>query len=192
MKSKASGLGVMLAVLWLGSVAAAAYTPLDLDTTHSKVGFTAETLLFDVDGEFEDYTVEVDGDPNKPESARIRVTIDAGSIDTKNKKRDDHLRSPDFLDAKSHPKITFTSTSIRKRGNQLVMNGNLTIRGKTKPVSIPLSVVSGKNGAGKDVTTYKGKLTIDRNDFGVGADSVAAKISLEDEVELKLIVVTFR
>ena len=192
MKSKASGFAVMVGVLWLGAVAAAAYTPLNLDTTHSKVGFTAETLLFDVDGEFQDYTVEVDGDPSKPESAKVRVAIDAGSIDTKNKKRDDHLRSPDFLDAKTHPKITFTSTNIRKRGSQLVMNGNLTIRGKTKPVSIPLSVVSGKNGAGKDVTTYKGKLKIDRNDFGVGADSVAAKISLEDEVELKLIVVTFQ
>ena len=71
------------------------------------------------------------------------------------------------------------------------MKGNLTMHGKTKLVSIPFKVAKGKNGAGVDTTTYKGKLTVNRNDFGIGTDSVAAKISLEDEVDLKLLIVTF-
>jgi polyisoprenoid-binding protein YceI len=50
----------------------------------------------------------------------------------------------------------------------------------------------GKNGAGVDTTTYEGKLTIDRNDFGIGTESIAAKISLEDEVDIKLLIVTFQ
>jgi polyisoprenoid-binding protein YceI len=123
--------------------------------------------------------------------AKVKVTIDVASIDTQNQKRDDHLKSPDFFDAKKHPTITFASTSIRKKGSQLIVKGNLTMHGKTKVVTIPFKVAKGKNGAGVDTTTYKGKLTIDRNAFGIGTDSIAAKISLEDEVELKLLLVTF-
>ena len=184
-----SALLALLGIVFVTSTALAA--PLKLDRTHSKVGFTAETLLFDVDGEFGEFTVEVEGDPSKPTVAKVKVTIDVASIDTQNQKRDDHLKSPDFFDAKKHPTITFASTSIRKKGNQLIVKGNLTMHGKTKPVTIPFKVAKGKNGAGVDTTTYKGKLTIDRNAFGIGTDSIAAKISLENEVELKLLLVTF-
>lgn len=184
-----SALLTALGIIFVTSTAFAA--PLKLDRTHSKVSFTAETLLFDVDGEFGEFTVEVEGDPAKPETVKVKITIDVASIDTKNQKRDDHLRSPDFFDAKTHPIITFTSTSIKKKGNQLIVKGKLTMRGKSKEVTIPFKVAKGKNGAGVDTTTYKGKLTIDRNDFGVGTGSIAAKISLEDEVDLKLLVVTF-
>jgi len=182
----------LLALLGIVFVTTTAFAaPLNLDRTHSKVGFTAETLLFDVDGQFGEYTVEVEGDKSKPATAKIKVTLQVASIDTQNQKRDDHLRSPDFFDAEKHPTITFASTSIRPKGNQLIVKGNLTMRGTTKPVTIPFKVAKGKNGAGVDTTTYKGKVTIDRNDFGVGSDSIAAKISLEDEVDLKLLVVTF-
>jgi polyisoprenoid-binding protein YceI len=184
-----SALLALLGIVFVTSTALAA--PLKLDRTHSKVGFTAETLLFDVDGEFGEYTVEVEGDPSKPTVAKVKVTIDVASIDTQNQKRDDHLKSPDFFDAKKHPTITFASTSIRKKGSQLIVKGNLTMHGKTKVVTIPFKVAKGKNGAGVDTTTYKGKLTIDRNAFGIGTDSIAAKISLEDDVELKLLLVTF-
>ncbi|MCZ6805455.1 MAG: YceI family protein [Deltaproteobacteria bacterium] len=184
-----SALLVALGIVFVTSTAFAA--PLKLDRTHSKVSFTAETLLFDVDGEFGEFTVEVEGDPAKPETVKVKMTINVASIDTKNQKRDDHLRSPDFFDAKTHPIITFTSTSIKKKGNQLIVKGKLTMRGKSKQVTIPFKVAKGKNGAGVDTTTYKGKLTIDRNDFGVGTGSIVAKISLEDEVDLKLLVVTF-
>lgn len=184
-----SALLMTLGIAFIASTAFAA--PLKLDRTHSKVGFTAETLLFDVDGEFAEYTFEVEGDPGKPETAKVTVSIDVGSINTQNQKRDDHLKSPDFFDAKAHPAITFTSTSIRKKGSQLIVKGKLTMHGKTKPLTIPFKVAKGKNGAGMATTTYKGKLTIDRNHYEIGTDSIAAKISLEDEVDLRLIIVTF-
>jgi len=184
-----SALLALLSIVFITSTALAA--PLKLDRTHSKVGFTAETLLFDVDGQFADYTVEVEGDKNEPAKARVKVTINVASIDTQNQKRDDHLRSPDFFDAEKHPTIAFTSTNIRPKGSQLTMKGKLTMHGKTKPVTILFKVAKGKNGAGIDTTTYKGTVTIDRNDFGIGTDSIAAKISLEDEVELKLLIVSF-
>ena len=185
-------LALALGATLFGSVAFAAYTPLKLDTVHSKVGFIAGTVLFDVDGDFKDYRVEINGNPSKPKNAKVKATINVASIDTQNTKRDNHLRSADFFDADKHPSILFESTKVQPKGNQLVVEGNLTMHGKTKRVTIPFKVARGKNGAGVDTTTYKGKLTIDRNDFGIGTDSIAAKISLEDEVEVKLLLVTFQ
>ena len=176
----------------VSSTAFAAFSALKLDRTHSKVSFTAATLIFDVDGEFGDFSVDIDGDPSKPETVKVEASIDVASIDTQNGKRDDHLKSPDFFDAAKYPKIRFTSIGVKAKGSQLTVKGNLTMHGKTKLVSIPFKVAKGKNGAGVDTTTYKGKLTVNRNDFGIGTDSVAAKISLEDEVDLKLLIVTFQ
>lgn len=176
----------------LTSTALAAFSPLKLDPVHSKVGFTAATVLFDVDGEFGQFEVQIDGDPNKPETVKVRASIDAASINTQNTKRDNHLKSSDFFETDKHPKITFESTSVKAKGAQLSVSGNLSMHGQTKSVMIPFKVAKGKNGAGIDTTTYKGKLTIDRNEFGIGTDSIAAKISLEDEVEIKLLVVTFQ
>ena len=185
-------LGAALGILLVSSTAFAAFSALKLDRTHSKVSFTAATLIFDVDGGFGDFSVDIDGDPSKPETVKVEASIDVASIDTQNGKRDDHLKSPDFFDAAKYPKIRFTSIGVKAKGSQLTVKGNLTMHGKTKLVSIPFKVAKGKNGAGVDVTTYKGKLTLDRNEFGIGTDSIAAKISLEDEVEIELLIVTFQ
>ena len=182
---------LVLGTALLAATALADAKPLKLDTTHSKVGFTASTLLFDVDGHFGKYDVKVDGDPSKPESAKLSVSIDVSSIDTDNGKRDSHLKAPDFFDAKKFPKITFTSSKITRKGNKLSVSGTLTMHGKSRKVTLPMKIATGKNGAGKATTAYKGKLTINRNDFGVGQDSIAAKISLEDEVEISLLIVAF-
>ncbi len=187
-----NALGVALGVVLLSSTAFAAYSALKLDRTHSKMGFTAETILFDVDGRFSDYSVEIEGDPAKPATIKVKASIQVASIDTQNEKRDKHLRSPDFFDVEKYPTITFVSTSAKPKGSQLLVKGKLTMHGTTKPVTLPFKVAKGKNGAGMDTTTYKAKLTIDRNDYGIGTDSVAAKISLDDEVEIKLLIVTFQ
>jgi polyisoprenoid-binding protein YceI len=182
-------LGVMF-VLWIAVVAAAEFKPLKLDSVHSRVGFTASTLLFDVDGRFDKYEVSVDGDPSKPTLAKLSVTIDASSVDTDNAKRDEHLAGPDFFDVKKYPKISFLSEKISEGPGNLTVTGTLDMHGKKKPLSIPFKVARGKNGAGVDTIAYKGKLVLNRKDFGIGADSVAAKISLEDEVSLDLLIVS--
>ena len=187
-----NALSAALGVLLVSSTAFAAFSPLKLDTVHSKVGFTAATVLFDVDGEFEKFSVSIDGDPSKPQTVKVEANIDVASLNTKNAKRDKHLKSPDFFDAAKYPMIRFASTGVKMQGSQLVVTGNLTMHGVSKLVSIPFKVAKGKNGAGVDTTTYKGKLTLNRNDYGVGTDSIAAKISLEDEVEIKLLLVTFQ
>jgi len=181
-----------LGVFLVTSTAFAAFSPLKLDTVHSKVSFTAATVLFDVDGEFGKFSVSIDGDASKPQTVKVEANIDVASLNTNNVKRDNHLKSPDFFDAAKYPMIRFASTGVKMQGSQLVVTGNLTMHGVSKLVSIPFKVAKGKNGAGVDTTTYKGKLTIDRNDYGIGTDSIAAKISLEDEVEIKLLLVTFQ
>ena len=94
--------------------------------------------------------------------------------------------------AKKFPKITFKSSSIKKSGSNLVVKGTLSMHGKSKPATLKLRVVKGKNGAGKATTAYRGKLSIKRSDFGIGADSVAAKVGIEDEVAVKLLIVAFQ
>jgi len=183
-------LGAFLGALVASSTALAAFAPLKLDTVHSKVGFTAATVLFDVDGAFERFSVSIDGDPSKPETVKVEANIEVASLNTNNAKRDKHLKSPDFFDAAKYPMIRFASTNVKTQGKHLVVTGNLTMHGVSKLVSVPFKVVKGKNGAGVDTTTYKAKLTLDRNDYGIGTDSIAAKISLEDEVEVKLLFVT--
>jgi polyisoprenoid-binding protein YceI len=187
-----SALSAALGVLLVSATAFAAFSQLKLDTVHSKVGFTAATVLFDVDGEFEKFSVSIDGDPSKPQTVKVEANIDVASLNTKNAKRDKHLKSPDFFDAAKYPMIRFASTGVKMQGGQLVATGNLTMHGVSKLVSIPFKVAKGKNGAGVDTTTYKAKLTLDRNDYGIGTDSIAAKISLDDEVEIKLLLVTFQ
>jgi polyisoprenoid-binding protein YceI len=169
----------------------AEWRPVKLDAVHSKIGFTAATLLFDIDGRFGKYDLLIDGDPAKPSQAKIKLVIDASSIDTDNAKRDEHLASADFFDVKKHPKITFVSDRISQSGDTLNVAGTLEMHGQKRKVSIPFKVAKGKNGAGMDTTAFKGKLTLNRNHYGIGTDSIAAKISLEDEVSLDLLVVTF-
>jgi polyisoprenoid-binding protein YceI len=143
-------------------------------------------MLFDVDGDFKKYQVFLDG--THQNLSKVKVEIDAASVFTSNKKRDDHLKSPDFFDVKNHKMITFVSDSIQKSGDNVTINGTLTILGKAKQVAIPFKVNKAEMG-GKTTYVYRGKTQVDRSDFGVGADSVAAKISLKNQVDLDFLLV---
>ena len=161
------------------------------DMNHTVIGFKAATLLFKVDGTFRRWRTDISGDPKTLEGASVKVTLYTNSISTKNKQRDEHLQSEDFFDAGKHPRITFTSSKVVREGGKVVVTGTLDMHGVKKELSIPFEPAFGKNGAGADTWSYEGTLKINRKDFGIGADSVAAKISLKDEVELNLLLVGF-
>lgn len=116
MKSLTKVALVVSGTLAIAASALAAFAPVKLDTVHSRIGFTASTLLFDVDGQFDKFDLKLDGDPAKLNDAKIMLSIDADSIDTDNEKRDEHLASADFLDVKKYPKITFVSENISQKG----------------------------------------------------------------------------
>lgn len=164
------------------------FTP---DTNHSFFGFKAATVLFEVPGRFEKYKLKIQGDPADLSTVKIRVELDTKSINTANKMRDDHLRSEDFFDAVKHPKIVFVSEKAWREGDKVIVQGTLDMNGVTKSLQITFTESTGLNGAGASTWAYKAALPINRKDFGIGADSVAAKISLKDEVQLNLLLVGF-
>jgi polyisoprenoid-binding protein YceI len=110
----------------------------DIDVAHTVVGFTARHLMAaKVRGAFHAFSGEIRiGDA--PENSSVEVGIDASSISTGADDRDAHLRSPDFLDVEQFPAITFRSTGVRRVGDDYLVDGDLTIRDTTKPVTLDL------------------------------------------------------
>ena len=107
-----------------------------VDTTHAEIGFSVKHLMIStVKGRFNKFTgsgtTDADGSLKS-----VEMTIDASSIDTNTTQRDDHLRSPDFFDVPNHPTIRFSSTGIVQRGADVTVNGDLTIREISRPVTL--------------------------------------------------------
>lgn len=188
---RSATLGIALAVVSISSVAFAAVQSFRPDTNHTRILFVASTLLFDVDGSFGRYTFNIEGDPDDLSGVKVNVEIDAASITTQNERRDNHLRNADFFDVAQFPKITFTSTRAVNEGGNIVVEGVLKMHGREKTLRIPFKKVTAANGAGNMETVFKGELVLKRSDFGIGKDSVAAKLSLEDEVKVKLVIAGF-
>lgn len=140
----------------------------DIDPVHSDVSFTVRHMMVSkVRGRFTGFTGEITTGQDITASS-VRAEVDATSIDTGNDQRDGHVRSADFFDVENHPRWGFTSTSVRADGDDLVVDGDLTIKGVTKPVSLALEV----NGFGPDAfggtrAGFTGTTTVNRSDFGV-------------------------
>src|SRR3569833_780046 len=118
----------------------------NIDGSHSTAEFSVRHLMItNVKGRFGTLSGTVDYDPEKPEASQIDVTIDATSIDTRDEKRDTHLRSPDFIDVKKFPSLTFKSTSVKKTDDGFAATGDLTIHGVTKPETLEVEGPSDKN-----------------------------------------------
>ena len=109
-----------------------------------------------------------------PADSKISVTIQAGSVDTHDENRDNHLRTNDFFDAETFPTWTFTSTAVRPvTPGEWNVDGDLTIRGVTKPVTLDVTlegVVQDPYGLHR--VGFSAKTSIDREDFGVSFDGV--------------------
>ncbi len=142
----------------------------NIDSSHSGVQFSIRHLMItNVRGEFTGLTGKVDFDPASPESATIEASVDANSINTREAKRDEHLRSADFFDTAQNPTISFKSTSIAKKGDGFALTGDITIRGTTK--SVTFAVEGGttveKDPWGNSRIGASATATIDRRDFGL-------------------------
>lgn len=140
------------------------------DTVHSTVGFSVRHLMISrVHGVFKSWTGSMETDEAHPENSKVRVTIDAASIDTKEEQRDQHLRSADFLDAANHAQITFESTGVQKMdGEHFRVVGNLTIRGVTRTVSLDTEYFGRqKDPWGGERAGFSAKTSIDRKNYGL-------------------------
>jgi polyisoprenoid-binding protein YceI len=168
---------------------------LTVDPVHSHVGFSVRHMMVTtVRGKFTAYRGTLDLDAADFTRSRIEGEIDVASIDTGNPDRDNHLRSADFFDVATHPKITFKSTSITRDGDGYKVTGDLSIRGQTHPVTLDVeNAGTSKNPWGQVVTGVSATGSINRKDFGLvwnavletGGVAVSDKVKIEIEVQAK-------
>jgi polyisoprenoid-binding protein YceI len=135
----------------------------------SNVDFSIMKFFFEETGGFRNYSGEITYDPAHPERSHIQMTVQSASIDTRNEGRDSVLRSDDFFDIARYPTLTFVSTSVSpKHDNLLDVTGDLTIHGITKRVTIPVRFLGEKQLQGwGDFVGFDTEFTIDRSEYGV-------------------------
>jgi polyisoprenoid-binding protein YceI len=181
-----SGL-LAVAALVAGSLVANAADSYHLDPAHTSVTFKVEHLgLSWTHGRFNDVSGDFRIDAANPSASRFALTIKTESVDTANAKRDEHVASPDFFNAKQFPVISFKSTAVKAVEHGLEVTGDFTLHGETKPVTLLLT--GGKTGEfppGVRRTGYTTHLKIKRSDYGmdkmlqVVGDEVHIEISFE-------------
>ena len=166
-----------------------------IDPAHSEVGFSVRHLMVSkVKGVFEKFEGAITVGEDARASA-VQATIDVTSINTREPNRDAHLRSNDFFEAEQYPAITFVSTSVASRGDDYEMVGDLTIKGRTRQVTLDLEF----NGVSADPwggtrAGFSAATEINRKDFGVDLDMpldgggvvVGDKIRITLEIEAVL------
>ena len=145
-------------------------TTWNIDTSHSGINFSVRHMVIaKVRGTFNRFSGTVELDDANPAASKVSVRIDATSIDTREEKRDAHLRSADFFDVENHPELTFTSTKIEKLdGDDYRVTGDLTIHGVTKEVVLDAeSLGAGKDPWGNDRIAFSATTSVNRKDFGL-------------------------
>jgi len=142
-----------------------------LDPAHTGVHFKVRHLMVsNVRGEFEKVSGKIVYDEQDISRSSAEITIDAASINTRVAKRDDHLRSADFLDVANHPHLVFRSTKVEKAGaGKLRMTGDLTIRGVTREVVLEIEGPTAEIQDPQGNTRVGGSAStkINRSDFGL-------------------------
>jgi len=163
----------------------------NIDGSHSTAEFSVRHLMItNVKGRFGTLSGTVDYDPEKPEASQIDVTIDATSIDTRDEKRDAHLRSPDFFDVEKFPSLTFKSTSVKKTDDGFAATGDLTIHGVTKPVTLEVEGPSdqSKDPWGNTRIGASATAKINRKDFGLNWNAAleAGGVLVGEQVKISI------
>ncbi|HLF18671.1 MAG TPA: YceI family protein [Candidatus Omnitrophota bacterium] len=141
----------------------------EVDAAHSTLGFAVKHMVVGTTrGAFDTFNGQITLDPNNDQAFSANVTIDAASIDTKNESRDNHLKSADFFDVATHPQITFTNARLEKTEGGTAIVGDLTMKGVTKSVTIPVTIAGPVKGtSGADVIGIAGQIQINRQDFDI-------------------------
>jgi polyisoprenoid-binding protein YceI len=162
-----------------------------IDPVHSEVSFTVRHMMVSkVRGRFDKFEGTITTAPD-PLQSGVTATVDLGSVNTGNETRDNHIRSEDFFHTEKHPTMTFRSTGIRPDGSDFLLDGDLTLRGVTRPVTFRLEV----NGFGPDPyggtrAGFSATTEINRNDWNVSYNGpipgAGTGMVLSDKVTINL------
>jgi len=161
----------------------------DVDASHSAITFEINHFFTPVPGRFDDFEGVVKFDPENLEGSSVDFTIQVGSINTQNEKRDGHLESPDFFDAAKYPTINFKSKKFMKDGDGFAIVGDLTMRDVTKEITLPFELLGVQDNPFKEgylVAGLRSKTSINRNDWGVGTGSWSATAVVSDNVDINI------
>lgn len=162
-----------------------------IDPVHSTVGFSVRHLMVSkVRGTFDTFSgaivVAADGTPS------VTAEIDVTSINTQNEQRDGHLKSADFFESDKYPTATFVSTGVRQNGDKFAVDGDFTLKGVTKPVTLDLEFNGVNPGMGHgEVAGFEASVVLNRKDFGIDIDMpletggavVGDKVTISLEIE---------
>ena len=167
---------IAAAVVGLSPVASAteAYK---FDPSGSTIGFSVHQFLGTTHGKFTKFSGKIEIDRERPENSSVTAQIDVRSIDTRIKRRDDHLRSAEFFDVEKFPQMTFKSRSVRRTGPQSGdIVGDLTMHGVTKPITLRVKLLT----AIGDTSRTRWSVTTDpivRRDYNLMFSSAAESVS---------------
>ena len=163
-----------------------------IDASHSHVGFKVRHLVV---GKTRGRFAEVDATltiAEDPLASSVEVSVPLASVDTRDAGRDEHLRGADFFDVEQHPVMTFRSTGVRPQGDEYLLDGELTVRGVTKPITLELTFDgTARDPWGGERAAFTAKGSVDREAFGLtwnqaletGGVLVGKKVDLEIEAE---------
>jgi polyisoprenoid-binding protein YceI len=185
----------LAAVLFLvAPLTAGAAETYQIDTSHSRIGFAVRHMMVStVRGSFLEYTGSARVDLEDLTQSSVEVTIEAASVDTDHERRDGDLHGEEFFDVADHPRITFRSTAVEAAGDELVVVGDLTIKGNTKSVRIPVELTGPvEDPWGNERLGVSGSLSVERDDYGLtynrvleaGGLVVGNEVTIELDIEL--------
>jgi polyisoprenoid-binding protein YceI len=166
-----------------------------IDPVHSDVSIVARHFMVSkVRGHFREFSGTITTGES-PLDSQVTATINASSIDTNNDQRDGHIRSADFLDVENHAEIAFTSTALRRHGADFKLDGNLTLHGVTRPITLDLELSGfGPDAYGGTRVGLSAKGSVLRSDFDMsfhpmmetGGAVVSDKLDIHIEIEAAL------
>ena len=182
----------ILLVIGLAAVESSGADKYTIDRTHSSIGFGVRHMVVSkVKGEFNEFAGTILYDDKDITKSGVEVTIKTATIDTKDAKRDEHLKSPDFFDAPKHPEISFKSKRIEKMEDGYVAVGDLTMRGVTKEIRIPFTIAGMVTDPyGNTRLGLSARTKVNRQDYGVSwskeLDSGGLVVSDDVEIEIEI------
>lgn len=156
-----------------------------VDPGKSRIAFTSKQMGVPVDGGFGKFAATLNFDPARPDAAKARIDIDLASVDAGSKEANDEVVGKGWFNVKEFPKASFVTTAVKALGNnRFEARGQMTIKGKTRELTVPFSYRS--EGTGKTaVGVFDGTLPLARIQFGIGEGPWADTSVVADEVPIK-------
>jgi polyisoprenoid-binding protein YceI len=178
----------IMSIVLCADFASAELEKWDIDKGHSSVYFDVRHTYATVRGYFEDYTGSVQFDADNMEMGRIKLEVKTKSVNTGIPNRDNHLRADEFFAVKKFPTMTFESTEVKqKQDNKYMVEGNLTVKGKTQKVAVPFTYFGSRENPlkkGQQVAGFEARFAVNRLDYGVGSGKYVEMGTIGNKVNI--------